>query len=347
VSQAVASPDTPLISKVYPYPHYDSTGMAVAHVALDEKLLPAQIKTPSAPSPAASNGTPAAAQKPSQPQMAAEDDFKFVDADRSKLGNDIEAGGLCCPGALSCILGTICPCPWCCACTTLDERQEKVLLNWGKYHATIRQPGCYCWNPFGLSGRTISTARSAIDLMHVKVADLKGNPLMVSGVVTYQVTDSRRAALDVSDVKSYIQTQALAVLKKIASMYPYEAKEGGHSLKTEAGHLRGIMVKFLQERVAAAGAAIINFELTDLAYAPEIAQAMLIRQQAEAMVDARKIIVEGAVQISFGALNGLSERGIRLSKDQEAEMVRNLLVVICGDAKVQPTVNVGSGMPHH
>jgi len=178
----------------------------------------------------------------------------------------------------------------------------------------MRQPGCYCWSPFGLTTKTISTARSAIDLMHVKVADQKGNPLMVSGVVTYQVVDSRKAALDVSHVESYVQTQALAVLKKIAALYPYEAKEGGHSLKTEAGHLRGIMVKFLQERVNAAGALIVNFELTDLAYAPEIAGAMLIRQQAEALVDARKIVVEGAVQISYGALSGLNDRGIKLTK---------------------------------
>jgi len=130
-------------------------------------------------------------------------------------------------------------------------------------------------------------------------------------------------------------------------MYPYEAKkEGDHSLKTEAGHLRGIMIKFLQDRVAPSGAMVLNFELTDLAYAPEIANAMLIRQQAEAMVDARKIIVEGAVQISYGALAGLNDRGIKLTKEQEAAMVSNLLVVICGDAKVQPTVNVGTGPVH-
>jgi regulator of protease activity HflC (stomatin/prohibitin superfamily) len=185
------------------------------------------------------------------------------------------------------------------------------------------------------------TARAAIDLIHVKVADLKGNPLMVSGVVTYGVVNARKAALDVTDVKAYIQTQGLAVMKKIASMYPYEAKEGEHSLKTEASRLRSQMIALLQDRCDAAGVQIVNFELTDLAYAPEIANAMLIRQQAEAMVDARKIIVEGAVQISMGALHGLAERGVKLSKEEEAKMVSNLLVVICGDSKVQPTVNVG------
>jgi len=101
------------------------------------------------------------------------------------------------------------------------------------------------------------------------------------------------------------------------------------------------MIDLLQERVNASGVQIVNFELTDLAYAPEIAQAMLIRQQAEAMVDARKIIVEGAVQISMGALAGLADKGIKMTKEEEAKMVTSLLVVICGDAKVQPTVNVG------
>jgi len=277
---------------------------------------------------------------------AGEDDVvKFNDPVRGN--NELPTGGLCCPGALACCLSTWFPCVWCCGCTTLDEKKEMVYLQWGKYLGVVREPGCYCVNPFGTSAKLIATARAAIDLNHVKVADLRGNPLLVSGVVTYCITDARKAALDVLDVNTYIQTQALAVLKKVASMYPYEAKkEGDHSLKTEAGHLRGIMVKFLQERVAASGAMILNFELTDLAYAPEIANAMLIRQQAEAMVDARKIIVEGAVQISYGALAGLSDRGIKLTKDQEAQMVSNLLIVICGDAKVQPTVNVGTSSGH-
>jgi len=113
-------------------------------------------------------------------------------------------------------------------------------------------------------------------------------------------------------------------------------------LKTEASRLRTQMIEMLQQRVDAAGVLVVNFELTDLAYAPEIAQAMLIRQQAEAMVDARKIIVDGAINIAHGALSGLSERGVKMSKEEEVRLVTNLLVVICGDAKVQPQVSVGS-----
>jgi len=238
-------------------------------------------------------------------------------------------------------LSTIFPCNWFWSCTTLDEKTEKVLLNFGKFHGVIREPGCYCVNMWGLSAREVQTSRSAIDLIHVKVADGKGNPLLVSGVVTYEIVDSRKAALDVPQTKSFVNTQGLAVMKKISSMYPYEAKEGEHSLKTEAQHLRAQMIEMLQERVKAAGVHILNFELTDLAYAPEIAQAMLIRQQAEAMVDARKIIVDGAVAISYGAIAGLSDRHVQLSVSDQAKLVTNLLTVICGDSKVQPQIQVG------
>jgi len=267
-------------------------------------------------------------------------DTPFIEPLKRELKNEI-TGSLCCPDFLSCCLSCFFPCGWCGSCATVDEKTERVLLAFGKYFGTVREPGCYCWNPCGISSRIVSTSRSAIDLLQVKVADARGNPLMVSGVVTYQIVDARKAALDVPETKSYINTQGLAVMKKIASMYPYEAKEGEHSLKTEASRLRLQMIELLQDRVTPAGIQVVNFELTDLAYAPEIAQAMLIRQQAEAMVDARKIIVDGAVQISYGALAGLAERGVKMSKDEEAKMVTNLLVVICGDSKVQPQVNVG------
>jgi regulator of protease activity HflC (stomatin/prohibitin superfamily) len=262
---------------------------------------------------------------------------------RAKAVNDTEAGtSLCCPSGLACFMSTVCFCGWCCACTTLNERTESVLLSFGKYTGVLREPGCYCLNPCGISSRMISTARGAIDLISVKVADFKGNPLVVSGVVTYQIVNARKAALEVSNVREYIQTQGLAVMKRIASMFPYEGRDGEQSLKTEQGNLRKQMCTLLQERVEPAGVQVLNFELTDLAYAPEIAQAMLIRQQAEAMVDARKIIVQGAVTIAMGAIQGLQEKGVKLSKEEEARMVSNLLVVICGDAKVQPTVNVSS-----
>jgi len=270
---------------------------------------------------------------------------KFIEPVAQVLKNESE-GSFCCPSFLSCLSSMVCPCIWVGACSVVNERSEHVLLNWGQYFGILREPGCYCINPGGITTKVISTCRCALDLTQVKVADQKGNPLMVSGVVTYQIIDSRKAALDVPDTKTYISTQGLAVMKKICSMYPYEAKKGQHSLKSEAGHLRKEMISMLQERVTPAGVQIINFELTDLSYAAEIAQAMLIRQQAEAMIDARKIIVEGAVSIAHGAIVGLEQRGMKMTKEDEGKLVSKLLIVICGDSKVTPNTSVSSAPTH-
>jgi len=272
---------------------------------------------------------------------------KFIEPEAKVLKNEVHKG-FCCPSLLSCLSATLCPCAWFNSCVVVNERTEHVLLNWGQLFAVLREPGLYIINPSGNTTRIIPTTRCAIDLTQVKVADQKGNPLMVSGVVTYQIIDSRKAALDVPDTKTYISTQGLTVMKKICSMYPYEAKKGEHSLKSEAGHLRKEMISLLQERVNPAGVLIINFELTDLSYAAEIAQAMLIRQQAEAMIDARKIIVEGAVSIAHGAIVGLEERGLKMTKEEEGKMVSRLLVVICGDSKVttNPAAQMASSPPH-
>jgi membrane protease subunit (stomatin/prohibitin family) len=258
---------------------------------------------------------------------------KFVEPVAKIPVNEME-GSLCCPSVLACFTSCICPFVWCSACAIVNERTEHVLLNFGQFFGVIREPGIYCVNISGITTKTISTARCAIDLTQVKVADQKGNPLMVGGVVTYQVVDSRKAALDVPDTAGFISTQGLAVMKKICSMYPYEAKKGEHSLKSEAGALRKEMIAMLQDRVNPAGVLVINFELTDLSYAAEIAQAMLIRQQAEAMIDARKIIVDGAVNIAHGAILGLEERGMKMSKEDEGRLVVKLLTVICADSKV-------------
>lgn len=248
---------------------------------------------------------------------------------------------LCCPSFLSCFASTLLPCAWLGACQIVQEKQELVVLNFGKVAAIVREPGCYCWNPIGNSAVPVSTARVAMNLDNVKVADLKGNPLIVSGVVTYQVANAKKAALDVANASSYILNQGLTVIKKVAALYPYESADG-HSLKTEAERVRQQMVKMLQERCDVAGVTIYNFELTDLAYAPEIAQAMLIRQQAEAMVDARKVIVRGAVEIAHGALEELNKKGICMDNDEKARLTTNLLVTICGDQKVQPVVSLSA-----
>lgn len=259
--------------------------------------------------------------------------------------NEFSQSDLCCPTPLSCALAAFFPLCWI-GCTTINEREEAVMLTWGKYTTTITEPGCYCYNSCGISQRTVSTARTAIDLANVKVADKKGNPLLISGVVTYELRDARKAALDVQDVVNFIRTQGLTVMKRIASMYPYESKGHEPSLKTEADAIRNQMVQFLQERVLPAGVHVVSFELNDLAYAPEIASNMLIRQQAEAVVDARKTIVEGAVEICHDALVGLGQKGIRMSEAEQSRLVSNLLVTICGEHSVQPTISLSENGKH-
>lgn len=259
---------------------------------------------------------------------------------------DFSQSALCCPSMLACVCATICPLCWCC-CMTVNERQEVVMLNYGKYTTTVKQPGCYCYNSCGMETRVVSTARESMDLANVKVADKRGNPLLISGVVTYELRNARKAALDVNDVKTYIQTQGLTVMKRIASMYPYEGKKDEPSLKTEAKHISEQMVQLLQERCMAAGALIVNFELTDLAYAPEIAPAMLIRQQAEVMLDARKIIVEGAVGICNDAVLELKQKGFQLESYEQSRLISNLLITICSEAGVQPTISLSDGPSSH
>jgi len=245
----------------------------------------------------------------------------------------------CVPDALSCFLCAL-GCGCCCCPQTVTPNAEVVFTLWGKYWGVLREPGCYFVNCC-LSGNTISTKKNVVDLKDVKVADGRGNPLIISGIVTYAIRDSQKAVFGTGNVLEYVNGQALIVIKKTAAMYPYESKDG-HSLKGEAEKIRLDMVGMLQERVNVSGVHIINFELTDLAYAPEIARNMLVRQQAEALVDARKVIVQGAVEIAHSAILELERKGIKLNEDHTARVVSNLLVTICGESGVQPTMSVSA-----
>jgi regulator of protease activity HflC (stomatin/prohibitin superfamily) len=223
----------------------------------------------------------------------------------------------------------------------VHPQEEAVILMWGKLKRLLREPGLY-WNIlWGRKVIKISTKKQAIDIPRSVVADGNGNPIVVAGVVTYRFVDTKKAALEVEKADEFVKTQALAVLKQLCSRYPYESKEG-ESLKSEAAEIGGEMVRLLQEKVEAAGAEVQAFELSDLTYAPEIASAMLVRQQAQALVDARKTIVEGAVEIVSDAVSMLEERDLGIPKDEQPRMISNLLTVICGDANVQPTLPVGA-----
>lgn len=254
--------------------------------------------------------------------------------------NEVLVTSLLCPNAIVCAMTVFLPCVPC--CMTVNVREEKVILSLGKYIGTIRDPGCYCINPHCAEVHTISTAQVSQELKNVKVADGKGNPLLLSGVVTYRVVNSMKAALDVASYRQFVLTQGLTVMKKVASMYPYEARPGEHSLKSEADELKVTLIRLLQERVRDAGVEVMNFEFNDLAYSPEIAQAMLVRQQAEAVVDARKLIAGGAVEIVNKTLKGLDSQGIAMGDEQKCRMASNLVVAICSEGGVGSMVNVGA-----
>ena len=218
----------------------------------------------------------------------------------------------------------------------VHPQEEKLILVWGKINRVLKQPGMLFVNLWGRKVIIISTKQQTIEVPKSVVADANANPVIIAAICTFKVVDSEKAALEVEDYMAFVKSQAVAVLKQVASKYPYSA-EDGVSLKDETTQIGEEMISVLAEKVQPAGVKIISYEISDLSYAPEIAQAMLVRQQAQALVDARKIVVEGAVEIVDGAMIHLKERGIEIDPAHQSKVVGNLLAIICGDAKVQPT----------
>lgn len=226
----------------------------------------------------------------------------------------------------------------------VHPQEEKVVLYWGKFAELLTEPGLYFRSIWGRGVTSVTTKQQTLELARTTVADGNGNPIVVAAVLTYRYTDSKKVALDVQDAHEFVKTQAMAVLKQVASKYPYESTTG-HCLKAEAQAIGLEMVGMLQTKANVAGTTIIAFELSDLSYAPEIAQSMLVRQQAQALVDARKVVVEGAVEIVYEAIQHLHAKGLTLGEDERSRLVSNLLTVICGEAKVQPTYPIHSATP--
>jgi regulator of protease activity HflC (stomatin/prohibitin superfamily) len=187
-----------------------------------------------------------------------------------------------------------------------------------------------------------------LDCSKVKVLDVRGNPVLISGIATYRATSAKKPTVDVENPwpgadggaygLSFLELQAQAVLKKVAAQYPYEAPEGKPCLLRDSSGIALQLREELQQSVIDTGALIISFDLTDLSYAPEIAQAMLQRQQAEATVEARKLVVEAAVHIANDAINELAKQGRTFEKDTEASIIRNLLTVIVSSQTATPNL---------
>ncbi|MFS4494084.1 SPFH domain-containing protein [Maribacter sp. 2308TA10-17] len=229
----------------------------------------------------------------------------------------------------------------------VNPNSSKVLLLFGKYVGTVKKNGLFWVNPLYLR-RTISLRASNFDSERLKVNDKLGNPVMISTILVWRVTDTYKAAFDVDDYQNFVRVQTDAAVRKLASMYPYDnfADEGldeDITLRSSVNEVSEALEKELQERLSMAGIEVLEARIGYLAYAQEIANAMLKRQQATAIVAARHKIVEGAVSMVEMALEKLGKKDIiELDEERKAAMVSNLMVVLCSDKDVSPIVNTGT-----
>ncbi len=258
-----------------------------------------------------------------------------------------------------------------CGLKVLNPNEAYVFALFGKYYGTIKTAGFFWVNPFceainpsvrpggpvvtsagianpaAISGKAkkVSLKTMTLNNEKQKVNDELGNPVEIGAVVIWKVMNPTKAVINVENYKNYLSIQCDAIIRNTARMYPYDTSEQGDekSLRGSSQEIAQIMCRELQEKVENAGIQILEVRITHLAYAPEIASAMLQRQQAAAIIDARQKIVEGAVGMVEMALDKLNENDIvELDEERKAAMVSNLLVVLCGNKDAQPIVNSGS-----
>ncbi|MDT0612911.1 SPFH domain-containing protein [Streptomyces lancefieldiae] len=230
-----------------------------------------------------------------------------------------------------------------CGLNMVAPGEARVVQLFGRYQGTIRQDGLRWVNPF-TSRTRISTRVRNHETAVLKVNDAYGNPIELAAVVVWRVEDTAQATFEVDDYVEFVSTQTEAAVRHIAIEYPYDAhEEDGLSLRGNAEEITEKLAVELHARVEAAGVQIIESRFTHLAYAPEIASAMLQRQQAGAVVAARRQIVDGAVGMVEAALARITEQDIvELDSERKAAMVSNLMVVLCGDRAAQPVLNTGT-----
>jgi regulator of protease activity HflC (stomatin/prohibitin superfamily) len=225
----------------------------------------------------------------------------------------------------------------------VEPNQAAVLSLFGKYVGTVKENGLRWNNPF-FSKKKISQRVRNFESGKLKVNELDGSPIEIAAVIVWQVVDSAEAVYNVDDYESFVQIQSESALRAMATSYPYDQhEEGQFALRSHALEISQHLGKELAERLADAGVAVIDARISHLAYAPEIAQAMLQRQQANAIIAARTRIVAGAVGMVEMALAELQKNGVvQLDEERKAQMVSNLLVVLCGERATQPIVNAGT-----
>ena len=290
----------------------------------------------------------------------------------SVIGGMEENGALIAISVTVCVILVILGVILLCGLKVLNPNEAYVLTLFGNYYGTIKKEGFFWVNPFcsainptvkavpvatgsvegrittaGVSagGKKVSLRMMTLDNKKQKVNDLLGNPVEIGAVVIWRVIDPTKAVINVENYKNYLSIQCDAIIRNTARQYPYDTNESGDekSLRGSSQEIADIMCQELQKKTEDAGIKIEEVRITHLAYAPEIASAMLQRQQAAAIIDARQKIVEGAVGMVETALTKLTENElVELDEERKAAMVSNLLVVLCGNKEAQPIVNSGT-----
>ncbi|MEU0542018.1 SPFH domain-containing protein [Nocardia sp. NPDC005978] len=224
----------------------------------------------------------------------------------------------------------------------VNPNEARVIQFFGRYIGSVSEPGFFWVVPL-TDRRRISLRVRNFETQKLKVNDADGNPVEIGAVVVYRVVDSFKAAFSVDDYEQYVETQSEAAVRHLATIHPYDAHDDARTSLRDGAEIAEELTTELRERTDLAGIEVLEARITHLAYAPEIAQAMLVRQQASQVVAARSRIVEGAVGMVGMALERLAAQGmVELDEERKATMVSNLLVVLCGDRPAQPVVNTGS-----
>jgi regulator of protease activity HflC (stomatin/prohibitin superfamily) len=226
---------------------------------------------------------------------------------------------------------------------TVQPNEAKALTLFGRYVGTVREAGLWWANPFLIKKRISLRVRN-FETQKLKVNDNHSNPIEIAAIVVWKVVDSAEALFEVDDYQHFVQTQSESAVRALAQSYPYDAHTSGEvALSTHPAEVARGLQTAIQERLEKAGVQVIESRISHLAYSPEIASAMLRRQQASAIIAARQKIVEGAVGMVEMALEMISARSlVQLDEERKAAMVSNLLVVLCSDRDAQPIVNAGT-----
>ena len=228
----------------------------------------------------------------------------------------------------------------------VNPGDAKVLILFGSYKGTVKTPGFWLANPF-LTKRKISLRIRNFETQKLKVNDNRANPIEIAAIVVWKVIETAEALFEVDDYQKYVTVQSESAVRAVAQSYPYDSHaDNEEALSTHTAEVSKALQVAIEERLAKAGVGVIEARISHLAYSPEIAQAMLQRQQATAIIAARFKIVEGAVGMVENALELLGKKGIvTLDEERKAQMVSNLLVVLCSERSASPIVNAGTIYP--